>query len=283
MMTAKRVEKVDHIKKKIGPSNIWTVRPSLNYYKGMSFNKSEDSHTQHPVYTVFDAMDTAWILESCREIVQNYKPTDYGNNSGKFFKNYETYWFHKSSCLPLVQTFIRNIEKNKVLFYETYGRQLSTDFVFLSRIRDASEPACIFHKDGYFWEGLFHMPVLGRSDIVYANNPSLVKSSEITDGDLKRLEFEPGTIWFFNSTHYFHTIDPTKGERLELCAPCGMHPEYVSRCLEGISLGKDGYMDGESLSWKNNKIHARKYILDSISKGQASNEEVADFAYDKED
>lgn len=236
--------------------------------------------TDTTLFSDIGNLDPQWLRTRVQEILDGYPPTDYGNNSGKFYKNYETYWFHKSSSLELIQNFVSQVENFSSRFKEIYSRELEIEFLFLSRIRDSSVPASLFHKDGYFWNGIFHLTIEGQSNIDYCFNPEVCNPNEIQPTDIKNLKFESGHIWYFNSTPFYHKIGLGEGERLELCAPCSMHPSYIERCHKYGEFDSNGYIGGNSLEWKQSKTYAKEYVLNAIFEGTASNSEIAEFSAD---
>ncbi len=231
-----------------------------------------------PLYSKISHLPETKVVSWAREIIDTYNPTDFGNNSGKFFSNYEVYWFHKSSNLPLIKYFLNSLKNYEDEFEKVYGTKLELNLLMLTHIRDASQPSCIFHRDGYFWDGIFHLSILGNSKIEYSDEHKCPLESTT---DAKTLSFPNGSIWFFNSSKIYHRIGLQTGERIELCAPRLMREDYVNRSLKDYKMKADGFLDGTNKGWLENKAIAKKHILSAAEANRASNNTITRFVDDK--
>lgn len=217
----------------------------------------------------FDMLDPQWCLDQAESIISKYPYSERSNVSGKFFKNYQGWIFHKTSSLSLIQTFGKFCQKYADSFKEQFSKKLEVEFIRLNLVEDASEEICIWHKDGYFFDGQMHLTVLGNACVEVQNN-----------NKIEFLHFPNGTFWYLNGSRYYHRIVPTKGRRIEICAPISPRRESVKIMKKALVKSPEKRVDGnnsELLVLQRKYVH---YILKAIENKKASNLEVADFCVD---
>tara|TARA_Y100001963_G_scaffold51182_1_gene71600 strand:+ start:2864 stop:3595 length:732 start_codon:yes stop_codon:yes gene_type:complete len=162
-----------------------------------------------PHYVTIGNLDADWCLEQCREIINTCPMYQKANNSQKFFRTYHQYRVYKDSQIPIVKKFVEMVEEFSDTFKETFpNKEYYLSYIYLAHTIDSSEPICVWHKDRAFFDGQFHITVLGNGNI------------KIKDGGIEsKIKVENGTVWYMNGTSYLHTIESTEGERFELLIP----------------------------------------------------------------
>ena len=226
------------------------------------------------IYSKFDELSTIkWCSQQAKMIISKYPCTAEGNSSGKFFKNYKCWHFHKSSSLPLIQAFTRLCEKHATSFKDQFKKSLGIEFIVLTYIEDASIEACIWHKDGHFFDGQMHLTILGNASIE-------VKASS-KHKKIKHLRFPNGSFWYLNGSQYQHRISPFPGERIEICAPVNPLKEGLKMQLRAIrSESHEKLLKSSSPEWISLQKKYSQYVLQAIDKKTASNFKIADFSVD---
>ena len=224
-----------------------------------------------PVYSKFDKLNaTDWCIQQAKTIISKYPYSAEGNSSGKFFKNYKCWYFHKSSSLPLIQTFSNLCKKHTINFQKQFGKPLGVEFIVLTYIEDASIESCLWHKDGYFFDGQMHLTLLGNASI-----------EVIVGSKVKHLQFSNGSFWYLNGTQYQHRISCFPGKRIEICAPVNPLKESTQLLLRAIqSESPEKLIKASNPDWiAIQKKHAQ-YVLQAIDRKTASNLKVASFSVD---
>lgn len=224
------------------------------------------------IYFKFDKINaTKWCERQARLIVSKYPFTAAGNSSGKFFKNYKCWHFHKSSSLPLIQIFAELCEKHTHSFKSRFKKSLGIEFIVLTYIEDASIESCIWHKDGYFFDGQMHLTILGNASIE-------IKTKH---NESKHLRFPNGSFWYLNGSQYQHRISPFPGERLEICAPVNPFREGLNMQLRAIeSEPSEKLLKSSNPEWISLQKKCSQYVLQAVDKRTASNFKIADFNVD---
>lgn len=219
-----------------------------------------------PTHSIFDQLDPDWVKKQCEFIIDTFDPTETANSSGKFFHNYETWHFHKSSQLPIVRKFIEIIEQNSEKFEEIYGRECRTDFVLLTRTEDNSEEMCVWHKDKYFLNGQFHISVEGDDGFVVEK-----------DSEIEEITKVPGQVWYLNGTTYYHKITVGSGmRRLELCAPINLRSRYRDGKMLGVDFEDPfRYIDGNNEQYTAYRKWVAEGVEEAIKRGTATNVSVS--------
>lgn len=193
---------------------------------------------------------------------------EFSNGSGKFYGTYQTWHFHKSSNHPLIRSFADAAEKYAPEFERIYKKKLNIEFISLAYTPDASRPLCIRHKDGFFFDGQLHLTILGNSHII------------VEDPNEKVLTFDNGTFWYLNGSEYFHTIQPTHGERFELLAPVNQRPEDVAAKKICISDAPERYLDSTHPGWISLRSRQIEHVRQAVIHKRASNLQIAAFNED---
>ncbi len=219
-----------------------------------------------PTHLNFSELDPAWCLSEAREIIHKIPLFQKSNGSGKFFSNYWSWHFHKDSQQPLIKKFVASLLEQQDIFQKTFGRPLDLNFIHLSYVEDAAQETCIFHRDGYFWNGQCHLTILGNANIEVQN-----------ENETETLIQKNGRLWYLNGTKYLHRIKPTFGERFELLAPVSERPEDVQAKLACVTNTPEQWCDSSHPSWLELRARQVNYVKQSIQAGRASNLSVAEF------
>ncbi len=176
-----------------------------------------------PTHSVFSQLDPKWCLEQARSMMSHHCPSEKSNASGKFFRRYICWHFHKTSSWPLVQEFNKQIAMAETSFSAKYGKPLRHDFVIVTQVTELGLPICNFHRDGYFFDGQFHLTVKGEAGL------QIEKDGELTD-----LHVPNGTFWYLNGTEYRHRVLPCSEERIEVCAPVNQILDDVTEKMKAL-------------------------------------------------
>tara|TARA_B100001939_G_scaffold338938_1_gene345101 strand:+ start:1564 stop:2259 length:696 start_codon:yes stop_codon:yes gene_type:complete len=195
-------------------------------------------------YLSIDKLDPEWCLKQCRYIINNFPIYEKANNSGKFFKTYQTYRFYKESNIPIIKEFVNIIENFSNTFLEIYpNKKYYLEYISVTHVLDSNEKICVWHKDRTYFDGQFHITVLGNGYV------------KIFEGGIEStLKIDNGTIWYLNGSNYLHTIQETQGERFEICAPNAMRRKELNLWKNASSDTKDKCitLNEELLNTRNN-------------------------------
>ena len=225
-----------------------------------------------PTHVVFEQkIDPEWALKECRWIIENLPPSDKSNASGKFYKNYVQWSFHKSSSHPLIKKFAQVLEENRKTFYQVYNRNLDFEFIYLAYVNDISEECSIWHRDYYLINGQAHLSILGNGNLlIYDYN-----------NKLHNILVENGTCWFVNGSNFNHKINTGIGERFEICCPISPRKEIVEPRMLGIK--KDDplkLVDGTLPAYIEGQKRLALQTMDNIKKGKDTHGgHAADFSW----
>ena len=166
-----------------------------------------------------------------------------------------------------VKCLVSSLENSAPKFESVFGKKLDIEFINLSYVEDSSNEVCLWHKDGYFFDGQFHLTVLGNSqiEVVTANGENLLLSKV------------NGTVWYLNGSSYYHKVKSGSGPRVEILvpqSPISSLREMRKRC---ISNTKEMYLNPFREEWKISRQRAINKIEESVHQGKASNLQIADF------
>lgn len=225
--------------------------------------------SHNPPVLKFAAFDVDPLEKWAQEIIRTLPASESANSSGKFFKTYRCWHFYKDSSHPLIRFFYNASQKFQNEFEDRYQRRLNLDFIILSFVEDSSKEICIWHKDGYFFNGQLHLTVLGNANIEIE-----------VDSSVELLKMPNGSFWYLNGSSYRHRIRPSQGPRIEICAPVDQKPEDVRIKKQALSHGGLQLVDGNDPRWVQLRKGQAQYVLDSVRKRKASNLQVADFSID---
>lgn len=194
-------------------------------------------------YLPIDKLDPDWCLNQCKYVINNFPIYEKANNSGKFFKTYHTYRFYKDSSIPLIKEFVNIIEKFSNTFLKIYpNKKYYLEYISITHVLDSSKKMCVWHKDKTYFDGQFHITVLGNGHIkIYEN------------GIESTLKIDNGTVWYMNGSNYLHTIQQTKGERFEICAPNALRRPELKLWEKSASNTKERYIIQTNTLLKNRK------------------------------
>lgn len=216
-------------------------------------------------YQTFCSIDPVWALEQAEGIINDFPISESANASGKFFSNYHTWHFHKTSQLPLFRELTVQLQRCAPGFWQRWNRKLNFEFFIISYVENASEESCLFHRDGYFFDGQFHFTVLGQANI----------ETELEQGLIK---VPNGTLWYFDSSKVRHRIRPTHGRRIEVCIPLDLREDIVVAKNHAVSPNPSAWLDGSNSAWMLKRQECQKYVTDAVDRGTASNKKIASFA-----
>lgn len=203
------------------------------------------------------------------EWIRDHLPfTQRANGSAKFYRNYISWGFWRDSQLPLIQDFVAVLEKGRDQFESIYQRPMQIGYIYLSYVEDASQEMCLWHRDGYWWSGQFHLTILGNAEI-------LVREKGVET----RIRKDNGTVWYLNGTQYEHKIAADHiGPRFELLAPCGFREPSAQAHRNAATETPERWIDGRHPEFVREIESARIYMENSIRSGRASNLQRADWA-----
>lgn len=226
-----------------------------------------------PIEHTFGRIGPSFCLAEAEKIVTELPFSERSNSSGKFYKTYKCWHFHKTSENPLIQEFVSQVNQNLEKLEEVYKKKFQLEFVILSEVTELNCPVSLWHKDGHFFDGQFHLSILGNARV------------EVEDDDGETLEIlkEDGTLWYLNGSHYRHRLPPVKSRRLELCAPNNQLPLDVEIKKSAIKDLKLGLVDGENKTWTELRKKQANHVLEAIEKKTASNLKVGEFSVDPRD
>lgn len=234
------------------------------YYIGQTMSGFGPSHS------VFKTLDPQWCRSQCEWIIDTFPLTETSNSSGKFYHNYRTWHFHKSSELSLVKRFITECENIKPQFEKIYAKPLDLHFVVIAETLDDSQDSCVWHKDGYFHDGQMHLSVSGGGNI---DVEELHGEDNITLPD--------GSLWYLNASHYRHKIGRGTGNRrIEITAPLNMRPELAEWKTRAVEDGPYRQVHGDNPIFIDYRLKLSKGVRDAVRRGTASNASVG-FSIDK--
>ena len=214
------------------------------------------------------------IENLCQNVFKNFPETTIGNASGKFSKHYEVWQFYKDSQVPLIQEVVNLVEQSKKDFCKAFSNKIfSYQYVQIVRNKDCRNLLCIPHKDGYWFDGQFHLTVLGNANIsIWSGGRESAKNKQ-------SLWFENGSFWYINSSEYYHTINqyfqPTKNnkyERIEILIPLnGEGNQKDEQKIVGcVSNDKDRFFYPDNPRFIELKKTQIQYVLNSYKNNKAS-------------
>ncbi len=221
-----------------------------------------------PFFMVFDHIDPDWCLSEALKIRSKFPPTMEGSATGKFYGAYKTIHFLVDSELPLIKNFVKLVKANEERFKATFNRELRIDLIHLAITDDASEEMSIPHIDGYWMEGQAHLTILGNADVdIWAGSRD--------EKNRCRLTFPNGTVWYINSSVYYHTINTSRDERqnpgglrIELTAPINIRD--MEEIHEVAIDSPDRYIDPSNLKWQSMKRKQIQIQKEAYKAGRAS-------------
>lgn len=220
----------------------------------------------NPVFFCIDSIDSRWALEQSQQMMQEHLASETSNASGKFYSNYECWHFHSSSKWPLIQKVKSSLEEYADQLKIRLNKKLRLDFFVLSRVKTIGQPISIWHKDGYFFDGQFHLTIQGNAKI----------ESKVQDS-VQTLYFPNGQCWYLNGSEHYHRVVPNAQERIELCAPLNQLQSDVDVKKKAILQDGRGWVDGKNTEWTQLRQQQIQYVKKAIEKGSASNLEKAHF------
>lgn len=224
-----------------------------------------------PTHIIVAKLDADWCKAQAKHIIDNLPMSETSNASGKFFHNYQCWHFDKSSELPLISNVNQIIEDNTKKFQTVFDRTPITNFAVMSYVEDSSEEMCVWHKDGHFFNGQYHLTIEGNGDIEVE-----------TENGIEVISVEPGTVWYLNGTEYRHKIKPTSGPRIELCFPMNQLEEDVRikrECVDPADPNK--LLSGDNPKWIELRKQQAEYVRRAVEAGRASNLTIAGFGTDE--
>lgn len=221
-------------------------------------------------YTILNRSDAETLKDQAIAVTNQFAESECANSSGKFFNNYRCWHFHKDSSLPLINTAKKLFESEFKLLNEIYRKDFRIDFIILNYVEDSSQEICLWHKDGYFFDGQMHLTILGNGSI----------EVEVANEEVDYIFVPNGTVWYLNGSQFRHRIRPTLGPRLEICAPVNQRREDVEIKMNALSHDEVLLVDGANLEWTKLRREQATYVLRAIEKGKASNSNVASFSVD---
>ena len=224
-------------------------------------------NSNRPSHHILETLSQDNLIHEAQQIIDTLPPTERANSSGKFYKNYTCWHFHRSSKNKLIHLFFESIERNKKYFSKIYNKSVDVHFCSLFYVEDSSQEICLWHKDGYFHDGQFHLTILGNANV------------EIQVNEKKELLLmDTGTVWYLNGSEVLHRVKPTQGPRIEICAPLNSRKESLQANYEAISFGETKLLDGTNLNFTNWRREQAEYVMNSVRLKKASNLKIADFA-----
>lgn len=224
----------------------------------------------NPTHIIVDKLDSDWCMSKAEEIIKDIPMSESSNASGKFFHNYKCWHFFKDTSLELIKEVNKIIEENAERFEKVFDRYPISNFAVLSVVDDASEEMCVWHKDGYFFNGQYHLTIEGHGDILVEN-----------ENGIEEISVEPGTVWYLNGTEYRHKIKATSGRRIELCFPMNQRENDVAAKKECIEPNDPlMYVSGSNPKWIALREQQSEYVRQSVKNGKASNTKIAGFGLD---
>jgi len=227
----------------------------------------EEKLKKKPGAFYIEKLDAGFALEQARWIKNNIPLFEEANGSGKFYSNYKTYSFWHDSQIPIIRQFVDAIFSKRDSFKKTFERDITLSSIYMSYVERGDEEICVWHKDGYWWNGQFHLCILGNSNI-------LIKDESLQ----MHVQAEAGTVWYLNSTEYYHKIlSSWPGERFELLAPCNYREDCTARRIQGVTAGPERWMDRNHPAIIEDTRIAVEYMKQSFSAGKASSNRVADW------
>ncbi len=218
----------------------------------------------------FGQLDPETCLNQAQKIVEEFEPSQRGNNSGKLYENYWVYYFHKSSELTLIQNFKLLIEANIDNLKTQFNKEFSIEFICLTYCMDSSYPMCVGHRDDYFFDGQFHLTILGNGNIQILDEKNEKPMGIISQPN--------GTAWYCNGSEFYHTIKPTSGPRFELLAPNRIRTEYFGPMRSAVREDKMMWLDGTDPAWTEDRRRIRKGVLEDAASGRSYNTKLAKFS-----
>ena len=237
---------------------------------------------QEPTHKIFHNLDPNWCLREAKRITQTIPMFERSNTSGKFYRTYHCWHFHRDSNEPLIQKFLELCEQQREIFTATYHRPLEIDFLILAHTPDSSQEMCIYHKDGHYFDGQMHLTILGNANIHVLHDtqfePSPTEPVNLASGELIRVP--NGTFWFLNSTRFTHKILPSTGERFELCAAVNYRKDLVHSMMRAVSEKPSRHLeliDEQFIEYRKGLIRAQ---LKATIERRASNSGVAEFSHE---
>jgi hypothetical protein len=232
---------------------------------GIALAQCQEKKSLRPHVLSLGEIDPDFALQQARWIHENIPVMQKGNGSGKFYQNYISFGFWHDSQQPLIKKFVELIQSKESIFKEAFEKELRLDYIYLSYVERAEEEICLWHKDGYWWDGQFHMTILGNSQIL------------VQDGGLTiHISAENGTVWYLNGSEYYHKIAQSySGPRYELLAPCNLRQESINRKGRAVVSQPERWIDGKHPAISEEIEFAVNHMKKAIDENRASNLSVA--------
>jgi hypothetical protein len=217
-------------------------------------------------------MDPQWALQEAERMMAFHPVSERANASGKFYRNYQCWHFHKNSSWPLIKEFAQQLEFSREAFTQNFTKPMNYEFVILSLVDGGGLEVCNFHRDGYFFDGQLHLTILGQANIEVLHDDNLTEL----------LRPQDGTIWYLNGSQYYHRVVPPLTRRIELCAPLNQLPKDVEIKMRAVRK-EDGKMwvDGNNQDWIDLRKQQINYVKEAVQRRTASNLNIAEFCLDE--
>ena len=201
----------------------------------------------------------------------------------KFSKHYVVWQFHKDSQTPLIKEIINLMKQSRKSFQEAFpSKRFSYQFVQIAHCLDSRNVISIPHRDGYWYDGQFHLTVLGNANV------SVWPGERESKIGKKLLWFENGSFWYLNGSKYYHTINkysrPTKNniyERIEILIPLdGIgNQKEKEELAESASKDKDRFFYPDNTKFIQLKKSQVQYALKAYSHKKASSPKPIGFIH----
>ena len=138
----------------------------------------------------------------------------------------------------------------------------------VSIVRTTGISPCIRHRDGYFFDGQFHLTVSGGSGI---------KVFPVIGQEPIELDFPIGAIWYLNGTKYFHEIRETSQVRIEVCVPADPRQDLLHLRMPAFVDHPWRFANPFHPAWRRARSQAIEHIKSAVAAGLASNSSIASF------
>lgn len=226
-------------------------------------------------YHLFKKAENISEIEiKCRQVFKNFPVTTKGTASGKFSKHYQSWQFYKDSKQELIQEIVKLVESCIVEFKKVYPKKtFYYQFIQVVYNEDCRELLCIPHKDAYCYDGQFHITVLGNANI------SMWSGERDKPIEKQNIYVDNGSIWYINSSEFFHTIKPYKKptrdssfERIEILVPIAGQGNKADEeeMLKAVSQDEDRFFYPDNKNFIALKKKGIEYCLKAYNKGIAS-------------
>lgn len=219
-------------------------------------------------FFTIDQLDPLWCREQAKKMMDFHPCSERANASGKFYKIYQCWHFHKDSQWPLIQAFNDAVKQQVSNFEVRMEKALNYEFVVLSLVEEFNRPVCNLHKDGHFFDGQLHLTIQGNARIEVLTN----------NDQAQRLVFPDGQIWYLNGSHFPHKVLPVQSTRIELCAPVNQTYRDIQIKHKAVCNDRYRWVDGSHPEWIALRKKQAQYVKDAVSRKTASNLNIADFS-----